>query len=136
VGQQNRTSLRVAEYLAAHPLVKNTYYPFLDAHPRAALARKQMSGGGGLLSFEMRGSPQDAQRLVESLQLFSLAASLGGVESLATIPALTSHAMLSQEDKNRTGVTDQLVRLAVGIEHAEDLILDLQQAFDKIAASR
>jgi cystathionine beta-lyase/cystathionine gamma-synthase len=136
VEQQNKNGLRVAEYLEKHPLVKEVYYPFLGSHPLVALARKQMSGGGGLLSFEIQGSGKDAKRLVESLTLFSLAGSLGGVESLATIPALTSHAMLSQEDKLRTGVTDQLIRLAIGIEHADDLISDLRQAFEKVATEK
>jgi cystathionine beta-lyase/cystathionine gamma-synthase len=133
VERQNENALRVAEFLEKHRLVKRVHYPFLNSHPNFTLARKQMSGGGGLLSFEIHGGAEDARHFVESLNLFSLAGSFGGVESLATIPALTSHAMLSQEDKLRTGVTNQLIRLAVGVEHADDLISDLKHAFEFLA---
>jgi cystathionine beta-lyase/cystathionine gamma-synthase len=135
VKQQNENALRVAEFLEEHPLVQRVFYPFLESYPRVALARKQMSGGGGILSFEIRGGAEDAQHFAESLNLFYLAGSLGGVESLATIPGLTTHAMVSEEDRMRMGVTSQLIRLAIGIEHADDLIADLKQAFVRVASA-
>lgn len=89
---------------------------------------QQMNGGGGVVSFEVNGSGEDAKKMSESLHLFTLAPSLGGVESLVSIPVLTSHAMISAEHRQKMGVTDQLVRLSVGIENTDDLIADLDQA--------
>lgn len=128
VQRQNENALRVAEFLAAHPKVERVHYPFLAGNPQRSMAMEQMSGGGGVLSFEVRGSHEDACRVTEALHLFTLAPSLGGVESLVSIPVLTSHAMISPEHRRLMGVTDQMVRLSVGIESAEDLIADLDQA--------
>jgi cystathionine beta-lyase/cystathionine gamma-synthase len=89
---------------------------------------EQMRGGGGVLSFEVDGTGEDACRFAEALQLFTLAPSLGGVDSLITIPVITSHAMIRPEERRKMGVTEQLVRLAVGIENVEDLIVDLDRA--------
>lgn len=131
VARQNDSALRIAEFLAAHPSVRSVNYPFLQGHPQRALAMQQMKGGGGVLSFEVAGSSDDARRLSESLRLFTLAPSLGGVESLVSIPVLTSHAMISAEQRQKMGVTDQLIRLSVGIENTDDLIADLEQALAK-----
>jgi cystathionine gamma-synthase len=128
VERQNQSALRVAEFLAQHPKVRSVNYPFLKGHPQRALAMQQMTGGGGVLSFEVDGSGEDAKRLSEALNLFSLAPSLGGVESLVSIPVLTSHAMISAEHRQKMGVTEQLIRLSVGIESVDDLIADLDQA--------
>jgi cystathionine beta-lyase/cystathionine gamma-synthase len=92
------------------------------------LALEQLQGGGGVLSFEIDGTGQDARKLAESLSLFTLAPSLGGVDSLVTIPVLTSHAMISADQREKMGVTEQMIRISVGIENAEDLISDLEQA--------
>ena len=127
VQRQNENALRVAEFLAAHPKVKRVHYPLLQGHPQRALAMEQMSGGGGVLSFEVDGSGDDARQLAEALRLFTLAPSLGGVDSLVTIPVLTSHAMISADMRQKMGVTEQLIRLSVGIESADDLIADLEQ---------
>jgi cystathionine beta-lyase/cystathionine gamma-synthase len=89
---------------------------------------EQMKGGGGMLSFEVEGSGEDAKKLSEALHLFTLATSLGGVESLVSIPIITSHAMISPEHRQKMGVTEQLIRLSVGIENTDDLIADLEQA--------
>jgi cystathionine beta-lyase/cystathionine gamma-synthase len=97
---------------------------------------EQMHGGGGVLSFEVDGTGEDAKRFSEALHLFTLAPSLGGVESLVTIPVLTSHGMISAEHRASMGVTDQLVRLSVGIENADDLIADLEQALIVVTATR
>jgi cystathionine beta-lyase/cystathionine gamma-synthase len=128
VARQNESALRIAEFLAAHPRVRSVNHPFLQGHPQRALAIQQMKGGGGVLSFEVAGTGDDARKLSESLRLFTLAPSLGGVESLVSIPVLTSHAMISAEHRQKMGVTDQLIRLSVGIENTDDLIADLEQA--------
>src|SRR5215469_15516902 len=127
VQRQNDNALRVARFLDGHPKVRLVNYPFLEEHPQYGLAKQQMTGGGGLLSFEVDGTGEDAKRLVESLRLFTLAPSLGGVDSLVTIPVLTSHAMISASDRQKMGVSEQLIRLSVGIENADDLITDLEQ---------
>jgi cystathionine beta-lyase/cystathionine gamma-synthase len=136
VQRQNENALRVAAFLEKHPGVKRVYYPWLPSHPQRVLAQKQMSGGGGLLSFEVDGTGEDARRFSEALRLFALAPSLGGVDSLVTIPVITSHAMVRPEERKNMGVTEQLVRLAIGIESADDLIADLEQAFAAIAPAR
>jgi cystathionine beta-lyase/cystathionine gamma-synthase len=136
VERQNQSALRTAQFLAGHAKVKRVYYPFEQSHPQRALAMDQMRGGGGLLSFEVDGTGLDARRLAESLHLFNLAPSLGGVQSLVTLPVLTSHAMILPEQREKMGVTDQLVRLAVGIENVDDLIADLEQALNVISSTR
>jgi cystathionine beta-lyase/cystathionine gamma-synthase len=128
VQRQNDNALRVAQYLAQHSKVRRVHYPFLEGHPQRAVAMEQMRGGGGMVSFEVEGSGGDARRLTESLRLFTLAPSLGGVDSLVSIPVLTSHAMIPAEQLQKMGVTEQLIRLSVGIENADDLIADLEQA--------
>jgi cystathionine beta-lyase/cystathionine gamma-synthase len=133
VQRQNENALRVAEYLGQNSKVKSVYYPFAQRHPQRALAMELMQGGGGVLSFEIDGTGEDARRLSESLNLFTLAPSLGGVDSLVSIPVLTSHAMISAEHRRKMGVTEQMIRLSVGIENANDLIADLDRAFAGIA---
>jgi cystathionine beta-lyase/cystathionine gamma-synthase len=136
VERQNESALRVAEFLAQHPKVRSVNYPFLQGHPQRALAMEQMKGGGGVLSFEVDGTGEDAKRLSEALHLFTLAPSLGGVESLVSIPVLTSHAMISDDLRQKMGVTEQLIRLSVGIENVDDLIADLQQALTVVSPAR
>jgi cystathionine beta-lyase/cystathionine gamma-synthase len=136
VQRQNENALRIARFLSGHAAVRQVYYPFLESHSQYALAVKQMRGGGGMLSFEMEGSADDARRLVESLRLFTLAVSLGGVDSLVTLPRHSSHAMISEEQRKKMGVSDGLIRVSVGIENADDLIADLEQAFAAVIASR
>ncbi len=128
VERQNESALRIAEFLSQHPKVRSVNYPFLKAHPQRALAMEQMNGGGGVLSFEVEGSGNDAKKVSESLRLFALAPSLGGVESLVSLPVLTSHAMISAEHRQKMGVTEQLIRLSVGIENVNDLIADIEHA--------
>jgi cystathionine beta-lyase/cystathionine gamma-synthase len=128
VQRQNENALRIAEFLARHSKVRKVHYPFLEGHPQRALAMEQMRGGGGMMSFELDGSGEDARRFVESLRLCSLAASLGGVDSLVTIPRYSSHAMISEEQRKKMEISDSLIRLSVGIENVDDLIADLEQA--------
>ena len=132
--RQNENALRVAEFLEQHGKVRRVHHPFLRSHAQCALARAQMLGGGGMVSFEVEGTGEDARRVSESMRLFTLAPSLGGVESLVSIPVLTSHAMIHPEQREKMGVTEQLIRLSVGIENADDLIADLEHALEAIAA--
>jgi cystathionine beta-lyase/cystathionine gamma-synthase len=97
---------------------------------------EQMKGGGGVLSFEVEGTGEDARRVSEAMHLFTLAPSLGGVESLVSIPVLTSHAMISPEFRQKMGVTEQLIRLSVGIENADDLITDIEQALTVVSPTK
>jgi cystathionine beta-lyase/cystathionine gamma-synthase len=132
VARQNENALRVAEFLEQHAKVRRVHYPFLKSHPQYAIARQQMSGGSGMVTFEVDGSGDDARRVSEAMKLFTLATSLGGVESLVSIPVLTSHAMISAEQRAQMGVTEQMVRLSVGIEAVEDQIEDLERALEAV----
>ncbi len=134
VARQNENALRVAEFLGQNKKVRRVHYPFLTSHPQHAIARQQMSGGGGMVTFEVEGTGEDARRVSEAMRLFTLATSLGGVESLVSIPVLTSHAMISAEHRAKMGVTEQMVRLSVGIENADDLIADLERALEAVGA--
>jgi cystathionine beta-lyase/cystathionine gamma-synthase len=136
VERQNQSALKIAEFLIQHSKVARVHYPILKDHPDYAIARKQIKGGGGVLSFEVEGSGADACHVAEALQLFTLAPSLGGVDSLVTIPALTSHYMIDPELRRKMGVTDQMIRLSVGIEHADDLIADLEKGLGVLSGSR
>jgi cystathionine gamma-synthase len=134
VARQNENAMRVAEFLGQHAKVRRVHYPFLKNHPQYAIAREQMSGGGGMVTFEVEGTGEDARRVSEAMQLFTLATSLGGVESLVSIPVLTSHAMIPAELREKMGVTEQMVRLSVGIENGDDLIADLERALERVGA--
>jgi len=136
VQRQNESALRIAEFLSQHPKVTRVHYPLLKGHPQYELAKKQMVGAGGVLSFEIEGSGEDACRVSESLNLFTLAPSLGGVDSLVTLPVLTSHAMIDPESRRKMGVTEQMIRLSVGIENVEDLIADLEQGLTVLTRKR
>ncbi len=134
VARNNENALRVAEFLEGHAKVRRVHYPWLKSHPQYAIAREQMSGGSGMVTFEVDGTGEDARRVSEAMRLFTLATSLGGVESLVSIPVLTSHAMISAEQRAKMGVTDQMVRLSVGIESVEDMIEDLERALEVVRA--
>ena len=120
---------KVAEFLDNHPLVERVYYPGLASHPYHEIAKKQMSGFGGMVTFTFKsGKKEDAIKFLENLKVFTLAESLGGVESLANHPALMTHASIPEDKRKEVGITDDLVRLSVGIEDIEDLLLDIEQA--------
>jgi cystathionine beta-lyase/cystathionine gamma-synthase len=125
--RHNRNGARVAEYLAGHDGIEKVYYPGLPDHPQHALAKVQMKGFTGMISIEL-GSLARAQKVVQSTRLFSLAESLGGVESLIGHPAIMTHASVPKEMRNRMGITNGLVRLSVGIEDVDDLLEDLDGA--------
>ena len=123
----------VAEYLQAHPKIEKVYWPGFETHPNHAIAKKQMRDFGGMLSFTTIGNNYKAAiSIVENLKLFTLAESLGGVESLCGHPASMTHASIPKEVREKTGVVDSLIRLSVGIEDQADLIADLEQALAKI----
>ena len=123
----NENGMAVARFLEGHPALEATYYPGLPSHPQHKLARRQMSGFTGMVSVET-GSAERAKRLVERTELFVLAESLGGVESIIGVPAIMTHASVPKERRDAMGVTDGLVRLSVGIEDVDDLLTDLDQA--------
>ncbi len=131
--QHDLNGRAVAQHLASHPKVKGVHYPGLPSHPQHELARRQMSGFGGMLSFET-GSLENARILLKSVQLCSLAESLGGVESLISHPASMTHASVPAEERRRLGITDGLVRVSTGVEDVEDIIADLDRALDRIPA--
>lgn len=124
----NRNGAAIAEWLLGRPEISHVYYPGLASHPQAALFRRQMTHGGGLLSFELAGGEPAAGRFLDRLELIVHAVSLGGTETLATRPAKSSHRGMTPEARRAAGISDSLIRLSTGIEAAEDLIADLEQA--------
>lgn len=125
-------ALKIAEFLEKHPKVKWVKYPGLKSHPQFELAMKQMSGFGGMISFELKGGIEAGKTLMNSVKLALLAVSLGGVETLIQHPASMTHSKMDKQDRESSGITDGLVRFSVGIENVEDLIADLGQGLDKI----
>ncbi len=123
-------AMRIAEHFEHHPKLESLSYPGLECHPDHALAKKQMSGYGGIVTVVVKGGQDGAFKMGQRTKLFSLAESLGGVESLVNHPAIMTHASIPREIREARGVTDGLLRLSVGIEDADDLIADLEQALD------
>jgi cystathionine gamma-lyase len=123
---------KVAEFLESHPKVKKVVYPGLKSHPQHALAKEQMSGSGGMITFFIKGGMDEARKFLESVQIFALAESLGGVESLVEHPAIMTHASVPAENRKTLGIDDSLIRLSVGVENVEDLLADLKFAFDQV----
>jgi len=132
VERQNANGQCVAEFLESHPNVKRVWYPGLASHPDSDIAHAQMLGFGGVVSFEIDGSLDDTSRFIDALEIPIIAASLGGVESLIEQPALMSYYELSTEERLAVGIKDNLVRFALGVEDADDLIGDLTQALEEI----
>jgi len=127
-----RSAMRIAEFLAAQPQVAEVHYPGLKTHPQHELAKKQMSGFGGMISIVLETDLAGVRRFMEALEIFTVAESLGGVESLANHPAIMTHASIPADRRSQLGITDNLVRFSVGIEAAEDLEADLAQALRRI----
>jgi cystathionine gamma-lyase len=125
-------ALRVANWLCAHPRVERVIYPWLSSHPNHTVAKRQMRAGGGMVSVELKATVAQAKKVCSSFNVFSLAESLGGVESLVDHPASMTHASIPAETRRATGLQDGLIRLSVGIEDHEDLIADLDQALRKL----
>ena len=131
VARQNRTAQQVAEFLEAHPAVQRVYYPGLKSHPHHETAKTQMDGFGGVVTFDIRGGLATANRFLDALKLCYIAPSLGGVETLITHPASVSYYRETRKRRYELGITDTLIRLAVGLEEPEDIMADLDQALRK-----
>jgi len=128
--QHEKNAMAVAKFLEAHPLVEAVYYPGLESHKQHELAKKQMKGFGAMMSVRIKGNLDTSNKFLSSLKLFTLAESLGGVESLCELPCIMTHAAVSPEERAKLGITDTLIRLSVGIEDTEDIINDLDQALN------
>lgn len=133
IERQQATAGLVAAALERHPAVKAVHYPGLASHPGHALAARQQSGPGAMLSFELAGGAEAVRAVIERLDVFTLAESLGGVESLVAHPATMTHAAMTPEARVTAGITDGLLRLSVGLEHQDDILADLIQALDAVA---
>ena len=127
VKKQNEIALKVAEFLENHPRIKKVYYPFLKSHRHYKVAKEQMAGGGGVVTFDIKGNLNTAKRFLDALKLCYIGPSLGGVETLITHPALVSYYDYTRKERYELGITDTLFRLAVGIEDVEDIIKDLER---------
>jgi len=127
VKKQNETALKVAEFLENQRGIKKVYYPFLKSHPHYEVAKEQMAGGGGVVTFEIKGNLNAAKRFLDALRLCYIGPSLGGVETLITHPALVTYYDCTRKERYKLGITDTLFRLAVGIEDVEDIIADLER---------
>ncbi|PTB82964.1 cystathionine gamma-synthase [Pseudidiomarina aestuarii] len=124
----NQAAMKLAEWLDQHPQVEKVIYPGLPSHPQHELAKRQMSGFGGMISILLKGDINKARRFLESVEIFALAESLGGVESLIEHPAIMTHASIPKENREQLGILDNFVRISVGIEDLDDLIADLDRA--------
>jgi len=131
--QHCASALAVARWLQSHPAVKRVYYPGLKSHPQHELAKKQVSGFGGVVSFEVEGGKVDAWEVIDSTEFLSITANLGDAKTTITHPATTTHSRISQQERDRARITDTLVRVSVGLEHVEDIIGDLKIGLDRIA---
>lgn len=129
--EHEKNSIALANFLSVHPKIKKIFYPGLKQHPQHALAKEQMTGFGGIISIDL-GSLEHARKFAESLKIFSLAESLGGVESLVDHPAIMTHASVPARERERMGISDGLIRLSVGVEDKEDLLEDVKHALEKI----
>jgi len=127
--RHQENAARVALYLEGHARVERVIYPGLASHPQHALARQQMQGFGGMISFYLRGDLDAARRFLQAVKVFTLAESLGGVESLIEHPAIMTHASVPKENREKLGIADGFIRVSVGVEHVDDLIADLDHAF-------
>jgi cystathionine gamma-synthase len=126
--RQQRSAGKVASWLAAQPSVSAVYYPGLESHPTHGIAKRQQTGFGAMLSFELEGGEREVRGALERLKVFTLAESLGGVESLVAHPASMTHASMAVEARRTAGISDTLLRLSIGLEHEEDLLADLERA--------
>jgi O-succinylhomoserine sulfhydrylase len=126
-----QNAFELARFLEDHNEVNWVKYPYLSSHPKYQVAKKQMSQGGGMVSFEIKGGVERGSKFLNIVKMMSLTANLGDTRSIATHPASTTHSKLSDEDKMAVGITDGLIRISVGLEHINDIIDDIDQALDK-----
>lgn len=132
VDRHCQTALETAEYLENHPKINWVKYPFLKSHPQFELAKKQMSQGGSIVAFEIKGGIDTGRNFLNALEMLSLSSNLGDSRSIVTHPASTTHSKLSESDRSEVGITDGMVRLSIGLEHIEDIKDDLNQALAKL----
>jgi len=132
IERQNQSAARIAASLETHPKIKTVFYPGLRSHPDHEIARRQLKGFGGMLSFEINGDFNQTKSFMDRLQVIKLATSLGGVTSLANQPVTNTHAGLSPENRAKAGISESLVRLSVGIEPVELLLDDIKKALELI----
>lgn len=130
--QHEKNAFELARFLEQHPKVEKVVYPGLESHPHHQIAKEQMSGFGGMITFFIKGGLDAARTFLENVDLFVLAESLGGVESLIESPAIMTHASIPKAEREKIGLSDNLIRVSVGIEEVEDLIEDMKHAFDKV----
>jgi cystathionine gamma-lyase/cystathionine beta-lyase len=129
--QHEANASAIANYLKGHKAIKKVFYPGLESHPGHDIARRQMTGFGGMVSFQINGDTKNINNFLRKIKIFAMAESLGGVASLAEHPATMSHASMPEEYRQKVGITDNLIRLSVGLENVEDLIEDLAQALKR-----
>lgn len=132
VDRHCQTALTIADFLEGHSKINWVKYPFLKSHPQYKLAKKQMSQGGSIIAFEVKGGPETVQNFLNALDMLSLSSNLGDSRSIITHPASTTHSKLSEADRLEVGITDGMIRLSVGLEHSEDIENDLKKALDTI----
>ena len=125
-------ALKIAEFLGSNSHVSQVRYPFLASHPQYDLAKKQMRGGGGIISFEIKGGSEQAMRFLNATRNVSLTANLGDTRTILTHPASTTHSRLTEEERRKVGISPGLIRISCGIEESETIIEDLSQAFERI----
>lgn len=125
------TALKLSTALQSHSKISNVKYPFLETHPQYAIAKKQMSNGGGIVTFELKGGIESGRKFLNALQMLSMTNNLGDSRSIASHPASTTHSKLTEEERSAVGITPGLIRISVGLEHPEDILKDILQALDK-----
>lgn len=133
INRQNESALKIARYLEEHPKVASVFYPGLESNKGHEIAKKQMNGYGGILSFELKGGYDSVKKLLHNMKFVHLAASLGSVSTLAGPPRTTSHVELSEEQRKQLGISESLIRYSVGIENVEDLIGDLESGLSNVS---
>ena len=124
-------ALKIAEKLEGHSKISSLRYPFLASHPQHAIAKKQMKNGGGLFCFELKGGFESGKKFLNSLQMLSMTANLGDTRSIASHPASTTHAKLTEAERQEVNITPGLIRISVGLEYVDDILADILQALDK-----
>jgi O-succinylhomoserine sulfhydrylase len=129
--RHSSNALKVAQYLEKHKEVESIKYPFLKSHPQYKLAKKQMSAGGGMIAFQIKGGLKRGRKFLDTLKMASMTANLGDTRTIVTHPASTTHAKLTEQQRVETGILPGLIRISVGLEHVDDIIADLDQAFKR-----
>jgi O-succinylhomoserine sulfhydrylase len=124
-------AMSLAKALEGHPKISKVIYPFLASHPQYEIAKKQMKNGGGLVAFEIKAGLEAGKKFLDGLEMLSLTANLGDARSIASHPASTTHAKLTEQERLATGITPGLIRISVGLEYADDIVADIVQALDK-----